>query len=130
MIIANNVTKRFGKLLALDDVSLGCNKGQTIALIGPNGSGKTTFIKCLLGMVVPDSGFITFNKMNITHDWKYRNQIGYMPQIGRFPDNMTIEHVFEMMKDIRKSKNGHLDEELINEFGLNKMLEKRMRALS
>jgi Cu-processing system ATP-binding protein len=130
MIIANNVTKRFGKLRALDDVSLTCNKGQTIALIGPNGSGKTTFIKCLLGMVVPDSGFITFNKLNITHDWKYRNQIGYMPQIGRFPDNMTIEQVFEMMKDIRKSKNGRLDEELINEFGLHKMLEKRMRTLS
>jgi ABC-type branched-subunit amino acid transport system ATPase component len=52
MIIATNVNKRFGKLKALDNVSFTCNKGQTISLIGPNGSGKTTFIKCLLGMVV------------------------------------------------------------------------------
>jgi Cu-processing system ATP-binding protein len=130
MIIATNVSKRFGKLRALDDVSLTCNKGETIALIGPNGSGKTTFIKCLLGMVVPDSGFITFNKMNITHDWRYRSQIGYMPQIGRFPDNMTIAQVLEMMKDIRKLKRVHLDEELIHEFGLNTMLDKPMRTLS
>ena len=61
MIIATNVNKSFGRLKALDNVSLTCNKGQSISLIGPNGSGKTTFIKCLLGMVVPDNGFITFN---------------------------------------------------------------------
>ena len=70
MIIATNVTKKFGKLTALHDVSTTCNRGQSISLIGPNGSGKTTFIKCLLGMVVPDSGFITFNKHNISRDWK------------------------------------------------------------
>ena len=58
MISAQNVTKKFGKLYALNDVSLTCNKGECIALIGPNGSGKTTFIKSILGMVVPDSGTI------------------------------------------------------------------------
>ena len=61
MIIANNLTKKFGKLIALNNVSLACNKGECIALIGPNGSGKTTLIKSILGMVVCDSGFITFN---------------------------------------------------------------------
>ncbi|HRH59273.1 MAG TPA: ATP-binding cassette domain-containing protein, partial [Chitinophagaceae bacterium] len=90
MIIASNVNKSFGKLQALKNVSANCDKGQCIALIGPNGSGKTTFIKCLLGMVVPDSGFITFKEKNIVHDWEYRRHIGYMPQIGRYPDNMTI----------------------------------------
>lgn len=84
MILATNVTKKFGKLIALDSINVSCNKGESIALIGPNGSGKTTFIKCLLGMVVPDSGFMTFNKQNIKHDWKYRSRIGYMPQIDAF----------------------------------------------
>ncbi len=130
MIIATNVTKKFGKLVALDNVSLTCNSGQTISLIGPNGSGKTTFIKCLLGMVVPDSGFITFNHQNILHDWKYREQIGYMPQIGRYPDNMTIEQVIDMMKDIRKNHAEGLDEELLHEFKLNEIRHKRMRTLS
>jgi len=130
MIIATNVNKRFGKLQALDNVSFTCNKGQTISLIGPNGSGKTTFIKCLLGMVVPDSGFITFNDRNITHDWKYRRHIGYMPQTGRFPDNMTIAQVFDMMKDIRREDTDGIDEGLVEGFGLNRMMDKRMRTLS
>src|SRR5207253_637756 len=122
MILATNVTKKFGKLTALDSINLSCNKGESIALIGPNGSGKTTFIKCLLGMVVPDSGFITFNQQNIKHDWKYRSQIGYMPQIGRFPENMKIAQVIDMMKDLRKSFTTGLDEELIGQFGLDKMM--------
>ena len=130
MIIANNVNKSFGKLQVLKDVSVNCEEGECIALIGPNGSGKTTFIKCLLGMVVPDNGFITFNNKNILHDWAYRERIGYMPQTGRFPDNMRIAQVFEMMKDIRKGSASRLDEDLISAFGLNKMLDKRMRTLS
>jgi Cu-processing system ATP-binding protein len=130
MIIATNVTKKFGKLTALDDINTTCNKGQSISPIGPNGSGKTTFIKCLLGMVVPDSGFITFNKQNISHDWKYREQIGYMPQIGRYPDNMSIAQILVMMKDIRKKTSADLDEELIESFELNKIMDKRMRTLS
>lgn len=130
MIIASNVTKTFGKLKALDNVSVNCVKGQTIALIGPNGSGKTTLIKSILGMVVPDSGFITFDQHNILHDWNYRERIGYMPQIGRYPDNMTIAQVFAMMKDIRKKNAPVIDEELIEEFGLNGMMSKKMRTLS
>lgn len=129
MIIASNVIKRFGNLKALDDVSVSCEKGQCIALIGPNGSGKTTFIKCILGMVVPDTGFITFKGENILHSWLYRQEIGYMPQIGRYPDNMTIGQVLEMMKDIRGNDNS-LDEELVSAFGLNDLMQKRMRTLS
>jgi len=130
MIIATNVNKKFSKLTALDNVSAVCNKGQTISLIGPNGSGKTTFIKCLLGMVVPDSGFITFNEKNISHNWQYRAAIGYMPQIGRYPENMTIAQVFDMMKDIRKQSAIQPDEELIHLFKLDTMLNKRMGTLS
>lgn len=129
MIIASNVSKSFGKLKALDDVSVTCNRGECIALIGPNASGKTTLIKTILGMVVQDSGFITFNGNNILHNWQYREQIGYMPQTGRYPDNMTIGQVLDMMKDIRGQKTG-LDEELIERFELGKLLHKRMRTLS
>ncbi len=130
MIIASNVTKQFGKMKALDNVSVKCNRGECIAIIGPNGSGKTTFIKCVLGMVVCNSGFITFDDKNILHDWKYRSQIGYMPQIGRYPENMTIGQVLDMMKDIRGKNNSLLDEELVNQFGLNELLGKRIRTLS
>lgn len=130
MIIATNVNKSFGKIKVLDNVSLTLNKGQAISLIGPNGSGKTTFIKCLLGMVVPDAGFITFNLQNILKDWRYRSQIGYMPQIGRYPDNMTIGQTIGMMKDLRKGMNNVTDDELFYAFGLDKIQDKRMRTLS
>ena len=129
MIIANNVTKTFGKLKALDNVSVNCLRGQTIALIGPNGSGKTTLIKSILGMVVPDSGFITFDQDNILHTWNYRERIGYMPQIGRYPENMSIAQVFTMMRDIRKNVTT-TDEELIAAFGLEELMQKKMRTLS
>lgn len=129
MIIASNVSKRFGKLKVLDNVSVTCARQECIALIGPNGCGKTTLIKSILGMVLCDSGFITFNGKNIKHHWKYRENIGYMPQTGRYPENMTIGQVLDMMKDIR-SKNTRLDEDLMTAFGLKALLSKRMRTLS
>ncbi len=129
MIIIKDITKQFGKLKALDNVSTVCEKGECIALIGPNGSGKTTLIKSILGMVVPDSGTITFKGKNILNHWRYRDEIGYMPQIGRYPDNMTIGQVLGMMKDIR-NKDTALDEDLIRAFSVDNLLNKRMRTLS
>lgn len=128
MIAFKKICKKFGKLKVLNDITTTCNKGECIALIGPNGSGKTTLIKCILGMVLPDSGVLTFNEKDISGDWQYREKIGYMPQIGRYPDNMTIGQVLDMMKDIRNSK--ALDEDLIRGFSVDKLLNKRMRTLS
>lgn len=130
MINTKNITKKFGKLTALDNVSVTFSKGECIALLGPNGCGKTTLIKTLLGMVVPDSGSIYFNNELIADKWMYRSRIGYMPQIGRYPENMTIANVIDMMKDIRKESNEKPDEELVNAFGLKNLMQKKMRTLS
>ena len=130
MIIASNVSKKFGKLKALDNVSVTCNRGECIALIGPNASGKTTLIKTILGMVVQDSGFITFNENNILHHWQYREQIGYMPQTGRYPDNMKVGQLFAMMKHIRNASENDLDTDLITKFNLVSIFDKPMRTLS
>lgn len=130
MIKAENISKSFGKLKALDNISLSFAKGECIALLGPNGCGKTTLIKTILGMVVPNCGNVLFNNKPIAKQWIYRNQIGYMPQIGRYPENMTIANIFEMMKDIRKEGNQHLDEELIESFNLNSLMNKKMHTLS
>jgi len=131
MITVKNISKKFGKLKALDNVNLVFKLGECIALIGPNGSGKTSLIKSILGMVVPDEGMILFENRDINKDWKYRSKIGYMPQIGKYPENMTIGQVINMMKDIRKATdNCNLDEELIQKFDLHSILNKRMRTLS
>jgi Cu-processing system ATP-binding protein len=130
MIQFSHISKRFGRLPVLDDVSLRLAAGRTIALIGPNGSGKTTLLKCLLGMVVPDSGEILLDDKNILGDWMYRAGLGYMPQTGRYPENMTIAQVIGMMKDIRRVPNEELDVDLINAFRLPAIYNKRMRTLS
>lgn len=129
MISIKKVNKKFGKLQALNNVDLELVMGRSYALVGPNGSGKTTFIKSILGLVIPTSGEIIFENKSIAKDWRYRERIGYMPQIGRYPENMTIGQLIDMMKNIRKDAT-EMDERLIEEFKLYKMYDKRMHALS
>ena len=127
MIQIQPICKKFGKLQALDNINASLNAGEVVSLIGPNGSGKTTLIKSLLGMVIPDSGKMIFDGKDIAKDWAYRHQIGYMPQIGRYPDNMKISQLFEMMKDVRNVQDKkQLDEELIVDFELEKMFHKTL----
>jgi Cu-processing system ATP-binding protein len=128
MIRIENINKRFKKLQALFDINAGFNKGQVISLIGPNGSGKTTLIKCILGLVKPGSGKIYFNGKAVNENVDYRRDIGYMPQVGRYPDNMNIGQLFNMIKNIRKTNN--LDEALYYKFKLDTIADKSMRSLS
>lgn len=129
MISIKQVSKTFGKIRALDNVCLELAKGKSYALIGPNGSGKTTLIKSVLGMVIPSSGDIMLDGKSILRDWKYRENIGYMPQTGRYPENMTIGQLIDMMKNIRKNSS-EPDDSLIDQFKLYKIYDKRMHALS
>jgi Cu-processing system ATP-binding protein len=116
--------------LALNDINAQFEKGQVISLIGPNGSGKTTLIKAVLGMIKADSGKIFFNDELINGDPSYRSQIGYMPQIGRYPDNMKVGQLFKMLRNIRNVPEDKIDEELIEKFDLKKIFDKPMRTLS
>jgi len=129
MILVKNICKTFGKMVALDDIDLALHPGRSYALIGPNGSGKTTLIKSILGLVVPTSGEILFDSVSIKDSWQYREKIGYMPQVGRYPETMRIGEVIDMMKSIRSNK-VQCDEELIDEFKLSKLYDKRMHTLS
>ncbi|QBQ41360.1 ABC transporter ATP-binding protein [Sphingobacterium psychroaquaticum] len=130
MIKTEKLSKKFGKIKVLQEISLHLCRGQCVALIGPNGCGKTTLIKSILGMVVPSSGTIIVQDKNISNAWAYRKNIGYMPQIGRYPDNMTIGQIFDMMQDIRGEKAGQLDMDLYESFQMKELLNKRMGTLS
>lgn len=129
MISIRDLSKQFGKLSVLQHIHLELKKGECIALVGPNGCGKTTLIKSILGMIIPNSGEILFNAKSISKDIEYRRQIGYMPQIGRYPENMTIGQVINMIKSIRNS-NSSLDEDLYHQFGIGNLLHKKMNTLS
>ena len=69
MIKINNLVKHFGKFRALDNINLQLIEGQSIALIGPNGCGKTTLMKSLLGLNVVEQGDIIVNGKNVSEDF-------------------------------------------------------------
>ncbi|MDX5479441.1 ABC transporter ATP-binding protein [Fontibacter flavus] len=129
MISVQHIHKKFGKLEVLKDFNLEFESGNSYALMGPNGSGKTTLIKIILGMVIPNSGEIMVQGKSIKGSYAYRSNIGYMPQIGRYPDNIKIGQLFAMMQDMRPEIKEY-DMELVEAFGLNEMMDKPMHTLS
>lgn len=130
MLESENLSKSFGKLKALDKVNVRIEAGQAVSLVGPNGSGKTTFLKCLLGLVIPDSGGLRLNDRPILGRWDYRRHIGYMPQIGRYPDNMRVGQVFDLVREIRRNTTNRFDDDLMRAFEVEKFAHKTMRTLS
>ncbi len=128
MITIQNLHKSFGKNKVLKGVDLDFNKPGITAVLGPNGSGKTTLIKCVLGMVIPDKGCICMEGENIAGKWAYREHLSYLPQIARFPENLTGRELFNMVKDMRDGVAN--DRGLIEMFDLEPHLDKRLGNLS
>jgi len=129
MIKVENLKKRFGKLQVLHGVSFDTEDGKCTAIMGPNASGKTTTIKSILGLVIPDEGNITVNGMDIRKGFQYRNLIGYMPQIPTFPENITPRELINLTSKLRTYEKNHA-EELIELFEIRDHLDKPFSALS
>ena len=130
MIEAKGISKTFGRVRALDGFGVAMAQGRSYSLIGPNGSGKTTFLKCLLGTIIPDAGELTLDGASLLGNPALRRRIGYMPQIGRYPDNMRVGQLFDMLLEIRRGTHEQLDEELQEAFDIGKIANKPMRTLS
>lgn len=128
MIEFKDVHKKYGKLEVLKGVSFTIKDGGIFAILGPNGSGKTTSMKSFLGMVIPTKGDIFFNGKSIKNQWAYREQISYLPQIANFPSNLKVKELIAMIKNIKKLS-CH-EQELIELFGLQKHLNKSLGNLS
>ena len=129
MISARGVRKRFGRLNVLNGVDLDVGAGSVTAIVGPNASGKTTFNRIVLGLVRPDAGEIAFDGVRLNGDARYRQRIGYMPQIARYPENLSGRTIMAMVRDVRGS-NAPLDEELVEALHLEPVLDTPFRALS
>jgi Cu-processing system ATP-binding protein len=128
MIDVVGVSKRFGRLQVLDGLDLAIRPGRVTAVVGPNAAGKTTLIKILLGLTRPDAGRVLLDGQPATDDGAYRARIGYMPQIARFPENLSARDLLTLLARLRGGS--ATDESLIGEFALDAQLDKPLRTLS
>ena len=128
MIKLENIHKSFGKNQVLKGIDLEIPEAQVTAVLGPNGSGKTTILKVLLGLVIPDSGSLYWNQKIGFGDFRYREKIGYLPQIARFPENLKVRELFAMIGDIREQTSNL--QELVRDFKLSPCLDEKLAHLS
>jgi len=129
MIKISGLQKSFGARPVLCGLDVHLASGRVTAIVGPNGTGKTTLIKCILGLTHADGGSLTVNGKQLNGDWMYREHIGYMPQYAHYPENLSAREVIRLVKDLRNHPAG-LDEELESAFALSDELDKPLRALS
>lgn len=102
MIRVEGLTRRYGAVTAVDDLSFDVRSGETFALIGPNGAGKTTTLKCLLGLVRPDRGSIAIGRQGLPPaDPRGREGIGYVPQRTAFPHGRSVRDVLGFVAELR-----------------------------
>jgi Cu-processing system ATP-binding protein len=139
MIRVRGLQKRFGPVHVLRNLDLDIEPGKVTAILGPNGAGKTTLIKSCLGLVRPDAGDIIIGGVKVGSDGDYRRRIGYMPQIPRYPENLTVREILAMIRDLRGEDAGAVpggdaagepDTALVDVFGLEAQMDKQFRALS
>lgn len=107
MLILDHVSKRYGSVTAVDDLSLSVEKGQVVGLLGKNGAGKSTTLNMITGCTAPDSGTISIDGYDIIADHRDAKRcIGYMPEIVPLYDEMTVEAYLRYvckLKEIRKN---------------------------
>ena len=98
-----NLGKRFGTFRALEDVSFTVEAGEAFALLGPNGSGKTTTLKSIAGLAPPTSGQVLVEDIDV---WKCpreaKSRFSYLPQRVAFPENLTAREVLEFYCRLRR----------------------------
>lgn len=97
MVKCDGLTKRYGRLTALDNVNLSIESGRIVGLLGPNGSGKTTLLKLANGLLVPSDGEILLdgNKPGV----ESKRIVSYLPDANYLPDWMAIEGLLELFQD-------------------------------
>lgn len=134
MIELQNIVKRYGSLTAVDDLSLKINTGDILGLLGPNGAGKSTTMKIISGFLIPDSGEVLIEGINIKDDLvSAKRAIGYMPENNPLYKDLLVEDAINMALDLHgvpaEIRNERIDY-VVKSTGLEKVFYKPISELS
>ena len=112
-IQVSKLTKKFRDFIAVNDVSFDIERGETFALLGPNGSGKTTTLKCLVGLTLPTAGKITVDGFDVGSQARAAKRLmSFLPQRVGFSDQLTGREVLEFYCRLRRIPSVRIDETL------------------
>ena len=102
MIEITNLSKRFGELTAVDDVSFEVSRGEVLGFLGPNGAGKSTTMKMITGFIAPDAGSVMVGGEDIAeHPVRVKQRIGYLPEGAPLYGDMTVAGFLGFIAEIR-----------------------------
>ena len=119
IIEIQNLSRRYGKLDAVDGLSLNVRAGKCYGFFGRNGAGKTTTIKCLLNLLRPDSGDVRVFGLDPRKDEvAIKSKIAYVPDVVAFYPWMTVRETLEYFASFRKNWNGDIEADLLKRFQL------------
>lgn len=134
MIELVHLTKRFGELVAVNDINLLIPRGEFFAVLGPNAAGKTTTIKILTGLIKPTSGTASVGGFNVqTHPLEARRRLAYVPDFPFLYEKLTPWEFFRFTGQMFQMQNGQIQlaaEELVARFTLEPYLNKPIEGLS
>ena len=134
MIEVKNVTKKYGKLVAVDDISFTINDGEIIGLLGPNGAGKSTTMNMLTGFIEQTEGDIIIDGYNmLKKPKKAKKEIGYMPEGVPLYSDLTVKEFITYMaeiKNVSKKERKEKVEKIIEKTGLKEVQNKLTKNLS
>lgn len=129
MLKVNAVTKKYGKVLANDNISFDIDSGEIAVLIGPNGAGKSTIIKCITGLLRFD-GEITVDGMN-NKSKEAKAMLGYIPEMPAVYDMLTVgEHLQFMLRAYNMPADDTYGDDLLRRFELYDKKDKLGKELS
>jgi ABC-2 type transport system ATP-binding protein len=134
MINVNNLTKKFGSFVAVDELSFNCAAGEVIGLLGPNGAGKSTTMKMITGFVPPTSGQITVAGYDVgTDSLAARKRMGYLPEGAPSYSDMTPRSLLGFVAKVRDISGDLLETrmaEVVAALHLESVLDQNIETLS
>ena len=102
MIAVNGVSKNYGSVIAVDDLSFTVDRGEVVGFLGPNGAGKTTTMRMITGTLQPDKGEVLFDGTPITEDLtEAKRRVGYLPEANPLYDEMLVADYLQHVADLR-----------------------------